>query len=360
MSEADTRARREGIAHGVFGAILVIGGIVALVLTVRDGLDRWTTLGAVGAIWGAVHLAMAWSSFGGRDRDEVRKLRLGWPAWALPIAIVVHLLATISLQLQRDLLPGELFVVSGWSTFLPTAMLLSLVATGALSRAALCAAETRGVARTTIGAIAALVFLIAQLAASGVIHFVSGTATRYELDLAFALPDRSALQSWLETIDTLAYGEGLSPILYTSGALLAARCRRRRSGPEAGRWSGRDDRSPGPGGAGRRRGPGRSPRDGSAGTGHGPARRGGDRSPQRRRGDARPRGGSRRGRGRRRRSRDRSGPARVLRPHRSENAPCPPTRGGPRRPPPRRSRPRRAEHGYQPVNRPSFCRSDDR
>jgi len=59
VNDADTRARREGIAHGVFGAILVIGGIVALALTVRDGLDRWTTLGAAGAIWGAVHLAMA-------------------------------------------------------------------------------------------------------------------------------------------------------------------------------------------------------------------------------------------------------------------------------------------------------------
>lgn len=227
MSDATQSARREALAHGAAGAILAIGGVVALVMTLGAGLDRWTTAGAAVALWGVVHLALASGLVrsaglvrGGRDLGEVRRLRLGWPAWALPIAIVVDLVAGASLQVQRDVLPSELFVISGWATFLSSAALLVFVATTALVRASECAAETRGVVRTTIGATAAIVFVVAALGASAVIHYVSGAATRYELDLAFALPDRSALQSWLETIDTLAYGEGLSPILYGSGVLL--------------------------------------------------------------------------------------------------------------------------------------------
>ncbi len=226
MSDAGQSARREWLAHGIFGAILVIGGGATLGATLTGGLDRWTTLGAAIALWGSAHLAVAigvreTSRAQGGARAEVRRLRLGWPSWALPIAIVLNLVDTASLQLQRDILPGEVFAYTGWATYLPSAMGLVFVATSALSRASQCAAETRGVVRTTIGASASLVFVVAGLAASAVIHYVSGAATRYELDLAFALPDRSALQSWLETIDTLAYGEGLSPILYGSGVLLA-------------------------------------------------------------------------------------------------------------------------------------------
>ncbi|MBN8613318.1 MAG: ABC transporter permease [Deltaproteobacteria bacterium] len=225
MSDATQSARREALAHGAAGAILSIGGVVALCVTLTQGLDRWTTAGAAVALWGVVHLGLAlgvWRSVrSARDRSEVRRLRLGWPAWALPLAIVGNAVSCVSLQIERDILPGELFAITGWATFLPSAMVLVFVATTALVRASECAAETRGVARTTIGATAAIVFVVAALGASGVIHYVSGAATRYELDLAFALPDRSALQSWLETIDTLAYGEGLSPILYGSGVLLA-------------------------------------------------------------------------------------------------------------------------------------------
>ncbi|MBX7194756.1 MAG: ABC transporter permease [Sandaracinaceae bacterium] len=208
------------LAHGLFGGLLAIGGLVAVGATIASGLERWSTAGAAVALWGMAHVAIALGLRSGRARTEVRALHLGWPSWALPLAIVLHLASTISLQLQRDLLPSEIFEVSGWATFLPTALLLVWVATGALGRAQQCAAETRGVVRASIGATAALVFVLAELVLSGIVHFVSGAATRYELDLAFALPDRSPLQSWLETIDTLAYGQGLTPLLYGAGIAL--------------------------------------------------------------------------------------------------------------------------------------------
>jgi lipoprotein-releasing system permease protein len=193
-----------------------VGGLVH---TLGAGLDRWSSAAAAVTLWGAIHVSLAVAARSSRGADEVRALRVGWPAWALPLSITLHLATVATLQLQRDLLPSEVFAVSGWASFLPSAWIVVFVAIGALDRTSQCAAETRGVVRTTIGAVASLVSVASQLVLLTVVLFVSGAATRYELDLAFALPDRSPLQSWLETIDTLAYGQGLAPVLYVAAVL---------------------------------------------------------------------------------------------------------------------------------------------
>jgi lipoprotein-releasing system permease protein len=214
-----TNGGREALIHALLGLVLSAGGVGGLVHVLGAGLDRWSAATAALSLWGAIHFGLALAARTNRRNDEVRALRVGWPSWALPASMAVQLIVNATLQLQRDLLPSELFVVTGWVSFLASAWIVVFVAVGALDRTAQCAAETRGVVRTTIGAVASLVVVAAQLVLLAVIDFVSGAATRYELDLAFALPDRSPLQTWLETIDTLAYGQGLSPVLYVAAAL---------------------------------------------------------------------------------------------------------------------------------------------
>lgn len=216
---APARASGGPWLNAALGALLCAGGVGGLVLLVRMGLDRWSTAAAAVVLWGAAHLALALSGWASRRSDQARALRLGWPSWGLPAAVAAHLAVTATLQVQRDLLPGETFVVSGWASFLASASLLTFVSIGALDRAAQCAAETRGVVRTTIGAVASLVVLVSQLVLLSIVFFVSGAASRYDLDLAFALPDQSPLVTWLETIDTLAYGQGLSPVLFAAAGL---------------------------------------------------------------------------------------------------------------------------------------------
>jgi lipoprotein-releasing system permease protein len=199
------------------GLLLVVLGAAGVALAVAQDETRYAPPLAVVALWGAVHLVVgAASRRTPGARDDVRAVRLGWPAWGLPLATVVHTAVTVSLHFQRELLPAPVFAVWGWASFGASAVFLVMVAVATLARVRACAAETAGVVRTTVGALGSLTLLAGQLAFGTVVGVVGGAGSRYELDLAFALPDRSPLQTWLETIDTLAYGQGLGPVLYAS------------------------------------------------------------------------------------------------------------------------------------------------
>lgn len=164
------------------------------------------------------------------QRVQERRLHLGWPAWVLPIIALLHIASAIasglSLDLlERGLLERGLLDLSRSTTFLaiatPGAALLTAVAVAALVRASRCAAETRGLVRTTVGAIAALVFVLGEVGFVLLTAWLDRGASTDEYEVAFAMPGQSALQRSFDTLDRLAAAQGLSSLLAISLALLA-------------------------------------------------------------------------------------------------------------------------------------------
>lgn len=204
---------RDRIGRIVRGALLVVTGSAGVAAAVVSS-----------SFWPAAIPSLALASLGlwvlgrrGRTFDRAsaeRRVRLGWPRWAIPLVILAHWAASASVWPQQEFLPAAVANIT-----VPVTLGISTVLVGGLAFVALrhlesCAAETRGALRARIGALATLGLAASEVGLGVVIRAVRGTGDRSELDLAFALPDRSPLVTWSESIVALARGQGMTPVLF--------------------------------------------------------------------------------------------------------------------------------------------------
>ncbi len=203
------------VVHLVFG-LLVAMAAGGLGVAIAQGVALPLPVQAIPVLgaWSAVHFANA--AF---DRGDLRAraIRLGWPAWALSIAIVVQIAALATLPIWFSVFASvdtqtadvATTVILGCST-----TLLVFIATGALVRVGQVAAETTGVVRTSVGSVGALLHAAGLLGLLTVAGFLLAAGPRHEFDFAFAVSGESPIEAHIQSIAAMAEAQGFLTALY--------------------------------------------------------------------------------------------------------------------------------------------------
>jgi ABC-type lipoprotein release transport system permease subunit len=205
---------RVHVALGV-GQILLGAGVAALFSFVsRDA----AALAAVFVAFGLIELVRAFLARRGR---EPRVLRFGWPAalWALS-AVLSYAVAPVCFELHEEL-PPAVASPSILGVFVFGTALSVFAASMVLSRASRVAQGTPGAVRLVVGSIASLMLVLAEVAFAVLVVVAAHARVSFDLSFALDTPGVSPLGTYLETLDTVAYANGLQGLLYTAYVVAA-------------------------------------------------------------------------------------------------------------------------------------------
>jgi lipoprotein-releasing system permease protein len=151
-----------------------------------------------------------------RAGEEKRELRVGGVGLFWAIAAFLLCIAGLVDFGLREALPRE---EAGHAVLLVTTLTITLATLASslvLSRVVRVAQGTPGAVRLTVGALATLAMLIAQLMFSVVIVIATHDRVSFELDFGLGDSGASPLAAYLTTVDAVAYAQGVTPLLYAA------------------------------------------------------------------------------------------------------------------------------------------------
>ena len=198
-------------AHVALGVVqLLLGTGIAVLL----GLGVSPPAAGLSVPFFLLAAIQLWRGLLARRGGEKRVLRFGWSAavWALS-AVLSYAVGPICFQLHERLSPEE---AQPWvlGVFLFGSAFSVLGASLVLSRSARVAQGTPGVVRLAVGAIASLLLVTSQLAFAVLVAVAARARVSFDLSFALDTPGVSPIGMYLETLDTVAYANGLTPLLY--------------------------------------------------------------------------------------------------------------------------------------------------
>ncbi len=196
------------------GQLVLAAGVAALF-----GLGISLEASALGGIFLALALVELGRAVLARRGREPRVLRFGWPAalWALAAALS-YAVGPVCFAVHEALSPDEALPYVS-AVFVSGAALSVFSASNVLSRASRVAQGTAGSVRLVVGAVASLVIVVAELAFAVVLVVAGHSRVSFDLSFALDTPGTSPLGTYLETLDTVAYAQGLQGLLYPAYVL---------------------------------------------------------------------------------------------------------------------------------------------